>query len=427
MEINFLEPNSQETKYYNACFSPDNSKVAYMGKQNEIYIADSSDLSEFGFILCANNIEQFLWSPDNKKIMVLMNSKNEICVYHANILKPKNQLSAPIAKLSSGIIETERVMWSPSGDHILIFGIHSSQLIVFDLNNKTSFRRLPTPKDSFNSVAFSPDNSLLAILTRSKNQDTIIIYNTDFVRKTSFALSTLDAVSFQWSPKSQFLVVKDSSDHHLLEVVDLNSSSVVSYSAYEGFLGINEVAISPNSYIIAFGSFDKIIRLRVKTGDTQWKTIEELTHTNEQKHPSIVYSQKNGFKKEIPYTIQEEYGIDSNGFSLISWSYDNTYLAAIADKMPKTVFIWNTKEMSPQVIDLEEKITDVKWSPVSNDCLIASEREFIVHWNQKTEVNTIDIDSDFIVDSIEWSKDGTKVLVSDSEAGAFTIGIIPQE
>ena len=424
MQISFFEPkNSKDYQAYQVCFSPDNSRIAHIGKSNEIYILNT-DLIQVGFILCPNKIEQFSWSPDGSKILVLLSSKNDIMVYPSNKNQPKNQMTTPLASLSGGLIETERVMWSPSSEQVLIFGISSSQLILWDIQTKkSSFKRLPTPKNSFKSVAFSPNGSTLAVLNRNKNQDTVSIFTSDYVRKTSFTLTTLDAEKIQWARNGQYIVVQDSNDHHLLEVIDLQYNTVTPFAAYEGFLGINEISISPNSLILALGSYDNIIRLRVKTGNTQWKTIEELTHTNEQKHPSVVFSQTNGFRREIPYTIQVTDENDSNGFSYISWSFDNTYLAAIPDKMSRTVFIWNTKEMSPQVIDLQEYVTCVEWSPISNDCLIASNQNILVHWNQKTEVEAIDVGEN--VETIEWSKDGSKIIVSNSSIGSFLIGEIP--
>ena len=427
MEIEFIEPKIlQETRAFKPSFSPDYTKIAFIGRENEIYVIDSNDFHQIGFILCPNKIEEFYWSPDCQKILVLAISRNQIFIYNSTKNQPKNQMTPPIASLSGGLIETERVLWAPSSEQILIFGVYSSQLLVWDFKNgKSSFKRLPPPKNSFKSVAFSPEGSILAVLNRNKNADTLTLFNSDFVRKTSFSLSTLDAECIKWSPNGQYIVVKDSRDHHLIEVVDIQFNAVIPYAAYEGFLGVNEVSISPNSVIIALGSYDSIIRLRVKTGNTQWNTIEELTHSCEQKHPSVVFSQRNGFRKEAPFTLEESDEIDSKGFSLLEWSYDNTFLAVIVERMPQCVFIWNTKEMAPQVVDLQENVTSVKWSPISNDCLIASDQDVIIHWNQKDGVDYFEVGDN--VDSIEWSKDGTAIIASDSQKGSFIIGNIPQD
>ena len=426
MEINFLEQISGSTSTHDIAFSPDGLKIAFSRKQNEIFVLNSQNLTEENYILCANKIEKFFWAPNSKLIAVLMTSRNEISVFSLeNRSFPKNQITPPIATISGGYIETESLMWSPTSSHILIFGVHSVHLIVWEIINKGSFRRLVSPKSSTESVSFSPDGSTLAVINRSKSQDILTLYTKEFVRKTSFNLSTLDAKKLHWSPNSQYVVVQDSSDHHLLQVVDVQSSVITSYAAYEGFLGINQIAISPNSVIIALGSFDNIIRLRVKAGANQWKTIEELTHTKEQKHPSVVFAQANGFKREIPYTLPTV-AADVNGFSLISWSFDNTFLAAKAEKMPSSVFIWNTKEMASHVVVFDKPVCDVKWSPCTNDLMVTSGQNFVVHWSQK-DVDVIEMDNDMIADSIEWAKDGSKLFISDNSAGIFTIGVIPEE
>lgn len=404
----------------NIAYSPDSKHIAFLEDPKTIKIMSTSDYSAENSISCSNKIQNFVWSPDSKMILVLMVSLNEIFIFSISNKTRPNQITTPAYSVSGGYIETERVMWSPAGNSVLLFGVASSQLLLWNIARST-FKRLPCPKNSFKSVAFSHDENYFAILTRGKAQDVLVILGNDFTPKKSIPLSTIDATELYWSKDNSFVAIPDSKDRHLLQVIDVNTENVSDYAAYEGFLGIECLQISPNSKIIALGNYDNMIRLRVSAGPGVWRNLEELIHQPKIIHPATVYQEQiDSFANmDKPYLIKNV-NEKGTGISYVSWSKDNKFIASRPEKMPSTVFVWDTEMITQQVIVTSSNVVECCWSPKSVHLLIATGIPSIAIWNQSGVIQ-FKLDDEFCIHHIKWSKDGKNLVLIDDNASVILL------
>ncbi|EAY05448.1 hypothetical protein TVAG_286260 [Trichomonas vaginalis G3] len=394
----------------NIAFSPDSKHIAYLNYDNHIEIVSTDDYSQENTIICPNTIQKMIWSPDSKYLMVLMASLNEISIFSISSKYRPKQVSPPSYSISGGYIETERVLWSPTGNNVLLFGINSSQLLLWNIARNT-FKRLPTPKSSFKSAVFSNDGNYLAILTRGKAQDVLVILGNDFTPKKSISLSTIDATSLYWSKDNSFIAIPDCKSHYLLQVIDINTENISDYAAYEGFLGIECVGISPNSKIIALGNYDNMIRLRVSAGQGIWRNLEELIHQPTIVHPATVFQQQEGgfANMDKPYNITNIVE-NATGISRLAWSRDNKFIASCPEKMPNTVFVWDTETITQQVIVLNYPVEDISWSLKSNHLLIGTGTNTLSIWSP-SGMSIKYIDDNFRCHAIKWGNNDNLVII----------------
>jgi WD40 repeat protein len=73
-----------------------------------------------------------------------------------------------------------------------------------------------------------------------------------------FRVATSDLADLAWSPDSKLIAVWDSPLTHKVGIYKRDGSCVGNIEGYEGALGIRCVRWSPDSQLLAIGSFDQV-------------------------------------------------------------------------------------------------------------------------------------------------------------------------
>lgn len=407
----------------NVTFSPDGKYVSFVQNDNTIFVLDSKTRNVFCTLICPSKIEQYSWSPDGTKLLALMVSLNEMYIYKVEQPPAPDKIAPPLASSLGGFIDTERVIWSPNSRYVLLFGIKSIHLILWDYN-KGTYRKLHPPKNNESSIAFSKSGRLFALISRGKACDVCSIYTTsEFMHKTSFELSTVDCQHIFWSPDEAYCVAVDHMIHNLIQILNITTGRITDYSSCVGHLGIETLSINPNSKIIAIGTFDSTLRLLVQS-EYGWTILSECLHdTSFSASPLNVYVEKNNTVElvELPYTIKDE-DLDKERFGIrnIEWSISGNLVATVPERAPKSVFIWDTKTMSPDILIFEDFVHDLKWSPVDDTLLVGSGTTFLTVWSSK-KTFTVPLPDDFNVHYLMFNKDASSTVLVDNNRSEFVV------
>lgn len=407
-------------------FSPDCRFIATLSSESEIQVRDCITLNVIRKIECQGSINSFFWSPDSKLLLVLMKSLNSIQIYFVEqATNNQNRITSSYAGISGGTIDTESVMWSPDSSAVLLFGAHASSLCIWDITNR-SIRRLPPPKNTFASAAYSPDGRYLAILTHNNGKDILAIIDSQSLKKKmNFVLSTLDSTTVKWTANSQNVYVIDSISHHLLQIINIQTQAIFDHSAYDGFLGITEAVACNNSKIIAVGGFDDYVRLLVQS-DNKWRILTEMLHeTSFTHHQSISLFVENGnaFEQRDSSNASLQKTGDK-GIKSIKWAPGDKLLASISSQTPSALFIWNEEIISlVAVIVFIGPIKKFEWSPINESLLIASDSGFITLWTPNgvpSMISSVDL---MRVQDFYWRSDGKAFLIVDKNAGTAALAV----
>jgi WD40 repeat protein len=344
---------------------------------------------------------------------------NSIQVYFAERTHTSDHhLTQSYAAITGGHYDIESVIWSPNSAAVLLVAHAATQVFVWDLKSK-SIRKLISPKNTQTSVAFSPDQSTLAILSRDVGRDVLAFFNaTTFENQNTVVLRTLDSSIVKWSPDSMNVLVIDSISQHLLEIVNLRTQHTFQHSAYDGYLGISEAAFCPNAKIIAVGGFDDYVRLLVAS---EWKVLAEFLHETSVHGQSVsVFSERdNQFAPSDPPLDLPEAG--ETGITHVKWAIGNRLLATVSARTPTAVYLWNTETVSlAGAVVCRTDVVQVDWSPVDEVLAFATGNAFVGIWCPTGAVYVQTPESVRVI-AFEWRNDGRQIAAIDSEAGTYAL------
>jgi WD40 repeat protein len=400
-------------------FSPDSRFIAVLSREAGLDVISCLSLETASTIECPGGIASFSWSPDSKLLLALIRSKNAIQVYFAEKARTiANHLTQCYAGISGGHCDIEHIVWAPNSAAVVLVAHAAIQVFVWDLKSK-AVRKLVAPKNVQTSVAFSPDQSTLAVLGRENGRDILALFDGGtFQHRGSIVLRTLDSSIVKWSPDSLNVLVIDAISQHLLEIVNVKTQRTFQHSAYDGYLGISEASFCPNAKIVAVGGFDDYVRLLVAP---EWKVLAEFLHETTIQGESVgVFSEDHDqfLPAEIPFELPHA---SSSGITQIKWAIGNRLLAIVSARTPTTVFLWNTETVSlAAVIVCEADVVQIDWSPVDEVLAVATGAGFVALWSP-AEVNYVKPQEKVRVLAFEWRSDGRQLAVIDSEAGTYAL------
>ena len=401
-------------------FSPCSEYISTISQQKKILIYQTSTCEIFNTIFCHLPIDEIRWTFDSKFLIVLMKSKKEILIFDINEKSLPNRLTKPFNSLNNGIIEIESFKINPKFNQVLISGFFSTYLIFWDLNLQ-KLKNFDPPKSFNTGLSFSNDGNYLAYIYNEKGKDFIKIFSTkNYSLLNNIELSTIDSRNLIWSSDDSHIIIIDSNDHHLLQIIDLLTYKIKDYSAYEGFLGISGISECINSKLIAFGSYDNIVRVLVFP---EWKLLSELLHeTSFQKTPPYIFIDNNGFITQIdpPYEFSSS-KILNNGIKCIEWSFNGKYISTQTFNNPNLIYIWNIETISLEcVIIFSNNISSFHWCLNSENLIITLSQSYFYIWNSNI-INKYEVESQK-VNFVKWDHKGDFLIIYDSELGLFSIG-----
>lgn len=128
---------------YSSRFSPDGSKVILLLNQNTIGVYDSSDMSEIGTAPINNG---WIFSPNNKNIIVNTTNNNKVTLYDAATMQRTKAF-----KGDSG-------SFSPKGKKIVIYHYNNDTA---DIYNSSTLKKIRTIEDTPFPIKFdAQDNAI---------------------------------------------------------------------------------------------------------------------------------------------------------------------------------------------------------------------------------------------------------------------------
>lgn len=402
-----------------AQYNSSSSNIASIQEGNKVTIRDTNSYDIKATIVCPSDIDYFLFSPDCKLIAILTKDPNSVQIYMVDkVILSKDNLTIPICSLSGGIIEIEKILWSPNSKFILMCSVFSIIIFIYSIESKKIIK-IPPPKNAFGAFCFSPNGNNLAILTRENRKDLVAIYDgTSFKVKKTITLNTLDAKTLVWSPNGLRLLVIDEISHNLLEIINLETGSLYDFSEYDGYLGITDAVFDLNPTIVSVGSFDNLVRIFSFDG---WKALAELSHETLISEKSIiVYEERDGRMKLIKPPVTLEKG-DGNGITNIKVSPTNKFIATTSAEIPKSIFIWNLDNfMISTILIFKTDVHQINWSPQEDVLSALTESNILYLWTPN-ETCTVSDESIESIDYLIWRQDGEELILFDPSAGNFDI------
>jgi WD40 repeat protein len=344
---------------------------------------------------------------------------NSVQVYFAEKSRISDRhLTKCYSGITGGQVDINNIIWSPNSASVLLIAQAAIQIFIWDLRSK-SINKLISPKNVESSVAFSPNHSTLAVLSRENHRNILVLFDCQtFQKRYSIILRSLDSSIVKWSPDSQNILVIDSISQHLLEIVNLRTQRTFQHSAYDGYLGISEAASCPNAKIIAVGGFDDYVRLLVAP---EWKVLAEFLHETTIRGQSVsifVESDDQFVSSEPPFDLPQ---ISRSGITQVKWAIGNRLLAAVSARTPTTTFLWNTETVSLfGVIVCHSEISQIDWSPVDEILAVSTSSGFVALWSPGG-VSYVRTPESVRVLAFEWRNDGRQLAVIDSEAGTYAV------
>lgn len=178
-------------------FSPDGKKVAFLGSDSYIHLANMDGSNPTTISVIAESTDGLCFSPDSTKIAFIEfdGSYDEICTV------PATGGSATSLTSPSDATNFSWPSWSPDGNWILCSAAKggNSSIAMVDTHNAW-FTTLPTPsgdRDVLETV--SPDGSTIAFGREVSGGEYDIWTETASGSNQSFTIST-DLTSVSWSP-----------------------------------------------------------------------------------------------------------------------------------------------------------------------------------------------------------------------------------
>ena len=412
--FDFQEPfQSDYQPEATAFLDPSGKFIASISKEATIELQNILSKQIFSIINVPGPIEKMEWSPNGTFIAVLLKSKHSLFIYFSESnRKNEKQMTQAFTNILNQKLDLDGFRWAPNSQEILLFMGYSSQLYVWNINNKSLITLCP-PKNSNESVMFSHKGHMLGVLHHEIGTDQLLLYSTDsYSLLTTFDLNTLDATSIKWSDDDTTIIIIDAPSNHMLIVINAQTYSIREHSAYEGFLGITSAVFSPNSKQIAVGGHDNIVRLLISP---DWRVLFEFSHITTFQNPNmIIFFEKDGHMQiaKIPKRIRFT---NNTGVYTIKFSPNSAYIATISKQASNAIYIWKTESISlERVLIFQSIIVQIDWEPTSGphpSLFILTESGFSFFWTEEG-VYDVPLPPDFHPLSFIWANDGSKLLFS---------------
>ncbi|KAL1925476.1 uncharacterized protein VTP21DRAFT_359 [Calcarisporiella thermophila] len=376
------------------------------------------------------SIQELLWSPDGEYLMVANLTACQIRVWSVVDL---DWTAAIDETTPAGLLAV--VKWAPDGRSIITIPDFALRLTIWSLLTK-KVTYIQNPKYTDKGISFRADGKYLAIIERRDSKDYICIYSTtDWKQAKQISIDTLDCMGFEWSPDGQFIVVWENITEYKALIYSLDGRRVSNYSAYKEGLGIKCVSWSPDSKLLALGSYDQNVRI---LDNFKWSPINELFHTTNinipgtviyherEKHEDVkILRNRNGYTiSELPFTVistrpDPEKPNPKLGVSFCEFNADGTLLASRNDNMPNTLWIWDPSDPRPLLLmHHRQPIKIVRWDPVhpGRIALCCGNGSLYLWTGVGFEPEEIEIPLvNFSIHNFRWSPDGRSLLLMDKE------------
>ncbi|KAI9472924.1 WD40-repeat-containing domain protein [Zychaea mexicana] len=360
-------------KHNQSILSPDASYVASVVDHYRLVIRSHTiALTILHVFECVDPIQQLKWSPNSKYIMTVNHDRSTLQVWSLIDVHWR-------AKIRDESLRMHRVWWSADSSSILCSDEFKLRISVWMLADQ-QVRYIRYPKFVDKGCEISPDKNYVAIVENRQGKDGIGIYtwSASAIFK-HIVTDTNDLCNIRWSPDSQFLAAWDNCLYYKLLVYGVDGSLHASYQAYEHGLGIKSITWSPDSSLLAVGSYDQKVRI-LRTSD--WKPIIEFFHpsTLDQKFQksALVYHQDGSAKfpavsyhpvLKRPFNIpilRPEYNTPypKIGVGYCQFNANGKFLCTRDDSMPTAYWIWDISQVECCMIVLQQQaVKQLAWHP----------------------------------------------------------------
>lgn len=224
--------------------------------------------------------------------LLLIAGKREWIVLSVDPSRSKDDSQGIVVRVVAGMEGLASVTWVGHGKYEAVCGISADDTLaqVYDLQ-RHSILSVVNPKRSRAFPSHTSHN--VALLTRHNGKDGLSILTSPFHRHASgwaaeeqFALHTNDAVEAAWSPKEQFIAVREgpleyrvaiySPQGHLQAIFQIDSNPTLTQSIFQTLyspssaesgkiagdgMGIREMKWSPSGSVLALGGYDEAVRI----------------------------------------------------------------------------------------------------------------------------------------------------------------------
>lgn len=415
----------------NAIFSQDSSLVA-LTNGTKVIIKNALQLNTIQTFSFPDHITHMEFSPDSHYLLVVMSKRN---VVEARAVYEEEWA----CKVEDPLLGILYARWAPDNRHILTFSDYQMRLSVYSLIDK-SITHIKHPKYPDKGISFTSDGKFMALVERKETKDYIGIYHTGEWKLVNYIQAeTFDLNDITWSPDNSVILCVDTPLEYKLLVFCPAQGLLCKYQPYEYGLGIKSFKFADNSLYCAVGSYDEKLRL---FNCLSWKVITELEHKpllNVTADSDWLVFKEEEIKSPFPYkldsvNISTKYVMLENtvkipsikvsadkpnpqlGVGSIAWSPDGNYVASRNDNMPNVLWIWDVSKLLLKTVLIQlQPIKTFTWCDNSEYLVFCTGSPRVFFWSKEgASVCDIPFESkNFAVNKIDWSKDGTTLLLFD--------------
>ncbi|KAI9263299.1 quinon protein alcohol dehydrogenase-like superfamily [Phascolomyces articulosus] len=406
-------------KHTQSTFSPNGSYVASIVDQQRLVIRNNTiSLTIMHVFDCQHPIQHFQWSPNSKHIVTVS--------YDRSIVQAWSLIDIYWhGRIRDEFFGIRRVWWSADSTSLLCSSDFKLRISVWMLADK-QVRYIRYPKFMEKGCEISPDGKYVAVIENRQGKDGISIYTWSATALFKYIVTdTIDLCNIRWSPDSRFIAVWDNCLYYKLLVYGVEGTLHASYQAYEHGLGIKSIAWSPDSSLLAIGSYDQKARI-LRTSD--WEPICEFLHpsTLDQKFQK---SAVNHSVLKRPFNIpilRPEYDtpFPKIGIGYCQFNSNGKFLCTRDDSMPTAFWIWDISRLECCMIVLQQQsVKQLAWHPRDPYRLAVTCGYQYVYLTehgdneqQQLKLGVVPVPAaDFRIRKLNWSMNGESLLFHDSE------------
>ncbi|XP_011505529.1 PREDICTED: WD repeat-containing protein WRAP73-like [Ceratosolen solmsi marchali] len=409
------------------CSFSQDGKFLALANQTNLSIKNTGTFDDYLTFVFSDVIEDIKWSPDSEFLLCCNFKKAVIQIF--SIYYPEWKF-----KLTEGSSGLHSAIWAPDSKHIITVADLKVELSIWDLIDYNVVYIEHLKSSAVKGIEFSPNGASLAIIISDNGQDSVDVYKTkDWKLSRKLICDGLTCIDgLCWSPSSEIISIwcaiggaakmiiystVTESYEGIFQPADNKSIAISKNILTEEFdeklRGLEIVRWMHSGQLLAISgqnemivllnclTWSPLLQLRlepvIKAGNYLTRIFKEsIVKVSKDSNKStdktsICYDRHISEVCERPVNIpivksEILMGGDPTTsiihiIDILEFSSCGQYLAVRHRIYPGTLWIWDIRTNSIDILLLQNVISGIKWHPVYPRLLIFNESTYMFEWN----------------------------------------------